>query len=97
MVTDRTRAQHRLSKFLLGIPDGVEFRTKPQLARRMLGRALDAKLPAASVTADEVYGADLAKSMVSVGAGTDAGQGGRHHPVAQGEPDWHRLTGCIAT
>jgi SRSO17 transposase len=41
-----------------GIPDGVEFRTKPQLARRMLARALDAELPAAWVTADEVYGGD---------------------------------------
>jgi SRSO17 transposase len=41
-----------------GIPDGVEFRTKPQLARTMLARALDAELPAAWVTADEVYGGD---------------------------------------
>jgi SRSO17 transposase len=41
-----------------GIPDRVEFHTKPQLARRMLARALDAKVPAAWVTADEVYGGD---------------------------------------
>jgi SRSO17 transposase len=34
----------------------VEFRTKPQLARVMLERALDAGVPAAWVTADEVYG-----------------------------------------
>jgi hypothetical protein len=31
----------------------VEFHTKLQLARRMLERALDAKLPATEVTVDE--------------------------------------------
>jgi SRSO17 transposase len=41
-----------------GIPAGTVFATKPALARRMLGRALDAGTPAAWVTADEVYGAD---------------------------------------
>jgi SRSO17 transposase len=41
-----------------GIGDGVEFHTKPQLARRMLARALDAGVPTAWVTADEVYGGD---------------------------------------
>jgi SRSO17 transposase len=39
-----------------GIPDDVPFRTKPVLARQMLDRALDAGVPAAWVTADEVYG-----------------------------------------
>jgi SRSO17 transposase len=38
------------------VPEHVEFRTKPQLAQRMLERALDAGVPAAWVTADEVYG-----------------------------------------
>jgi SRSO17 transposase len=40
-----------------GIPAGTVFATKPGLARRMLGRALDAGTPAAWVTGDEVYGA----------------------------------------
>jgi SRSO17 transposase len=40
-----------------GIPDQVGFATKPALAARMLGRALDAGIPAAWVTGDEVYGA----------------------------------------
>jgi SRSO17 transposase len=40
------------------IPAEVRFRTKPQLARVMLGRALDAGVPASWVTADEVYGQD---------------------------------------
>jgi SRSO17 transposase len=40
-----------------GIPAQVGFATKPALATRMLGRALDAGVPAAWVTGDEVYGA----------------------------------------
>jgi SRSO17 transposase len=38
------------------IPEEVGFQTKPQLAQLMLERALDAGVPAAWVTADEVYG-----------------------------------------
>jgi len=41
-----------------GIPAGTAFATKPKLARRMIGRALQAGVPAAWVTGDEVYGAD---------------------------------------
>jgi SRSO17 transposase len=41
-----------------GVPDDVEFATKPALAAAMLARALDAGVPARWVTADEVYGAD---------------------------------------
>jgi SRSO17 transposase len=40
------------------VPLGVTFATKPQLAQRMLQRALDAGATAAWVTADEVYGGD---------------------------------------
>ena len=39
-----------------GVPDDVGFATKPELAIRMLARALDAGVPAGWVTADEVYG-----------------------------------------
>jgi SRSO17 transposase len=42
------------------VPEQVEFRTKPQLARMLLERALDAEVPASWVTADEVYGGDPA-------------------------------------
>jgi SRSO17 transposase len=38
------------------VPEQVAFRTKPELARVMLERALDAGVPASWVTADEVYG-----------------------------------------
>jgi SRSO17 transposase len=41
-----------------GIPAQVGFATKPALATKMLVRALDAGVPAAWVTGDEVYGAD---------------------------------------
>jgi SRSO17 transposase len=41
-----------------GIPAQTAFATKPGLARRMLGRTLDAGTPAAWLTGDEVYGAD---------------------------------------
>jgi SRSO17 transposase len=39
-----------------GIPDEAVFATKPRLAQAMLGRALDARVPFAWFTADEVYG-----------------------------------------
>jgi hypothetical protein len=41
-----------------GIPDEVQFATKPALAGAMIARALEAGIPAWWVAADEVYGAD---------------------------------------
>jgi len=41
-----------------GIPADTVFATKPKLARAMIGRALDARVPASWVTGDEVYGSD---------------------------------------
>jgi SRSO17 transposase len=43
-----------------GVPHQVGFATKPELARVMLQRALEAGVPAGWVTADEVYGGDPA-------------------------------------
>ncbi len=40
------------------IPDTIEFATKLQLARQMLSRASEAKVPAQWVTGDAVYGGD---------------------------------------
>src|SRR3954464_3606000 len=39
-----------------GVPEAVQFATKPELAQRMLERTRDASVPAAWVTGDEVYG-----------------------------------------
>lgn len=39
-----------------GVPEEIEMRTKPFLAREMLGRALEAGVEAAWVVADSVYG-----------------------------------------
>lgn len=41
-----------------GVPEKMTFHTKPPLALSMLARALDGGVPAAGVTADEVYGGD---------------------------------------
>jgi len=63
-VTDRelylprswTRDPERLRA--AGVPAQVGFATRPALATAMITRALDAGVPAAWVTGDEVYGAD---------------------------------------
>ncbi len=49
---DRDRAR------AAGIGEDVGFATKPELARRMLTRALEAGVPAGWLTADEIYGQD---------------------------------------
>ncbi|MFD7433905.1 IS701 family transposase [Streptomyces sp. NPDC059861] len=41
-----------------GIPDDLRFATKPALATQMITQALDADVPAAWFTGDEVYGGD---------------------------------------
>lgn len=41
-----------------GVPEHIEFMTKPQLARQMLRRAMDAGVVVRWVIADEVYGGD---------------------------------------
>ncbi len=49
---DRERAR------AAGIDDDARFATKPELARRMLTRALEDGVPAGWLTADELYGQD---------------------------------------
>ena len=51
-VEDRPRCQ------AAGVPDDVEFATKPALATTMIIRAVEAGVPAGWVAGDEVYGAD---------------------------------------
>jgi SRSO17 transposase len=43
-----------------GVPEEVRFATKPQLARAMVERVLEAGLPCTWVVADSVYGSDSA-------------------------------------
>jgi SRSO17 transposase len=51
-------AEDRERRSEAGIPESLEFAPKPELARRMIGRALDSGATAAWVAADEVYGHD---------------------------------------
>lgn len=41
-----------------GVPKELSFATKPELARQMLERAIEAKVPFKWITGDEVYGRD---------------------------------------
>jgi SRSO17 transposase len=41
-----------------GVPEAVEFHTKPWLVLEMLERALDSGVPARRVVGDTVYGSD---------------------------------------
>lgn len=49
-------AEDRQRRAEAWVGEEVEFATKPELAMRMIGRALDAGVPAGWVTGDEVYG-----------------------------------------
>lgn len=51
-------AEDRERRLEAGVPEDVVFRTKPQLAQLMLGRALESGVPFAWFTGDEVYGSD---------------------------------------
>ena len=52
-----------------GVPEEVRFQTKPQLAQRMLERAVEAGVPSNWVTGDEVYGSDRNLRLWLEGAG----------------------------
>ncbi len=49
-------AQDRDRRRAAGIPEDVEFTTKPRQAQAMISRAIAARVPFAWVTADETYG-----------------------------------------
>jgi len=53
---DRLQAAH--------VPEEVGFATKPQLARRMIARALAAQVPFSFVAADSVYGTGAIETML---------------------------------
>jgi SRSO17 transposase len=78
-----------------GVPAQVGFATKPALATRMLARALDAGVPAAWVTGDEVYGADpqLRAELEGRGIGYVLAVACDHPVVAGGAP--HRADALL--
>ena len=61
------------------VPEDVEFATKPQIARRMIARALAAKVPFAFVAADSVYGTgDIETMLRKAGKGYVLGVAANH-------------------
>src|SRR5271156_5073170 len=46
------------------VPDEMGFATKPQIARRMIARTVDARLPFSFVAADSVYGTGEIETML---------------------------------
>src|SRR6478609_3556913 len=90
-----------------GVPDDIEFATKPALALKMIGAALDAGVPVRWVAGDEVYGNDpnLRAALETRGVGyvlavscdhriPTAGGPVRADSVARGLPaqSWQRLS-----
>jgi SRSO17 transposase len=52
------------------VPDGIGFATKPQMARKMIARAIAAKVPFSFVAADTVYGTgDIVNLLRKAGKG----------------------------
>src|SRR5487761_1680603 len=67
----RMRAAH--------VPDNVGFATKPQIARRMIARAIAAKVPFSFVAADSVYGTgDIETALRKAGKGYVLGVASNH-------------------
>ena len=51
-------AEDRERRREAGVPEEVRFQTKPQLAQKMLGRAVESGVPFGWVAGDAVYGSD---------------------------------------
>ena len=61
------------------VPDGVGFATKPQIARKMIARAIAAKVPFPFVAADTVYGTgDIVNLLRKAGKGYVLGVAANH-------------------
>jgi SRSO17 transposase len=70
-----------------GVPDDVEFATKPALAQTLISDALTAGVPASWVTADEVYGGDskLRRHLRKAGLGYVLAVAVSAHVIPQAE------------
>ncbi len=100
-------AKNKARRKEAGVPKEVKFKTKPELARVMLGRAFDNGIPAKWVTGDEVYGNNGALRLwlqeqekayvLAVASNTTVSIGLEQHKASglsetlQNE-DWHRLS-----
>ena len=61
------------------VPEDVSFATKPQMARRMIARAIAAKIPFSFVAADSVYGTgDIETMLRKAGKGYVLGVASNH-------------------
>lgn len=61
------------------VPENVGFATKPQIARRMIARAIAAKVPFSYVAADSVYGTgDIETTLRKTGKGYVLGVASNH-------------------
>jgi SRSO17 transposase len=61
------------------VPDGVGFATKPQIARKMIARAIRAKVPFSFVAADSVYGTgEIETTLRKAGKGYVLGVASNH-------------------
>src|ERR1700704_5292383 len=61
------------------VPEDVSFATKPQIARRMIARAIAAKVPFSFVAADSVYGTgDIGTTLRKAGKGYVLGVAANH-------------------
>lgn len=73
------------------VPDDVGFATKPQIARRMIARAIAAKVPFSFVAADTVYGTgDIEATLRRAGKGYVLGVAANHVFNAWGKPRFVR-------
>lgn len=79
-----TEVPDRLAK--AGVPEDIEFATKPVLAQNMIAAALDAGVAASWVAGDEVYGADshLRSACRERGIGYVLNVACNHHVVTAG-------------
>ena len=59
------------------MPEEIDFRTKPQLARAMVERAVEGGVPFGWVAGDTVYGSDRKLRAVAGAAGNTPRTGGQ--------------------
>ena len=78
------------------VPNNVEFATKPQIARRMITRAIAAKVPFSFVATDTVYGTGMIEALLrNAGKGYVLGVAANHVFHSWGKPQF--VSGTAAT